>query len=77
MESPMRSQLVFDAAVNVANRYQLVNLVARAARALHRPGTRIQDTMNSVLAWCSETNCDSDVRANHGPMAVARRRKSG
>ena len=75
MEFVMRSQLIFDAAVNVANRYQLVNLIARAARALHRPGTRIQDTMNSVLVWCSETNCASDVRTNDGPVAVARRRK--
>lgn len=71
----MRSQLVFDAAVNVANRYQLVSLVARAARALHRPGTRIQDTMNNVLVWSSGTNFAADLRANHGPMAFGRQRE--
>jgi hypothetical protein len=71
----MRSQLVFDVKVKITNRYQLVNVVAKAARALHRPGTRIQDTMNSVLAWCSGSNCASDVRANHVPVIVARRRK--
>jgi hypothetical protein len=71
----MRSQLVFDAKVKITNRYQLVNIAARAARALHRPGTRIQDTMNSVLEWCSGSNCASDVRTNHVPVIVARRRK--
>lgn len=70
----MRSQYVFDATLNVANRYRLVNLVAKAARALHRPGTRIQDTMNSALVWYSRANVVLDVPADHGPLAIARRR---
>jgi hypothetical protein len=70
----MRSQYVLDAAVNVANRYQLVNVIAKAARALHRPGTRIQDTMNSALVWYSRANVVLDVPADHGPLAIAKRR---
>ena len=70
----MRSQYVFDATLNVANRYQLVNLVAKAARALHRPGTRIQDTMNSALVWYSRANVVLGVQADHGPLAIAKRR---
>ncbi len=71
----MRSKYVFDAAVNVANRYQFVNVVAKAARALHRPGTRIQDTMNNVLVWYSRANFAPDAPTDHGPMPIARQRK--
>jgi hypothetical protein len=70
----MRSQYVFDATLNVANRYQLVTLVAKAARALHRPGTRIQDTMNRALVWYSRANVVLDVQADHRPIAIATRR---
>ncbi|MGA2537763.1 MAG: hypothetical protein ABSF53_17225 [Terracidiphilus sp.] len=52
----MRSDLVFNASVHVPNRYQLTRLVSIATRALHRPGTRIQDTMNHVLTQFGEAN---------------------
>jgi len=45
----MRSKLVFGAKVRVPNRYQLAVVLSLATRALHKPGTRIQDTMNSAL----------------------------
>ena len=45
----MRSDLIFGAAHHIPNRYLLVRALAKAARALHKPGTRIQDTMNDVL----------------------------
>lgn len=52
----MRSDLIFKAKVHVSNRYQLARLVSRATRALHRPGTRIEDTMNDVLMHFSRAN---------------------
>jgi hypothetical protein len=58
----MRSDLVFGAMANVPNRYLLSQLASKAARKLHRPGTRMQDTTNDVLARFSRSN----------PMASAR-----
>lgn len=52
----MRSDLVFDAKVHVPNRYQLVRILSMATRALHRPGTRIEDTMNDVLVRFGQAN---------------------
>jgi hypothetical protein len=46
----MRSDLVFGASAHILNRYQLCGLVSKAARKLHTPKTRLQDTTNDVLA---------------------------
>jgi hypothetical protein len=51
----MRSDLVFDAAAHVPNRYVLTMLAAKATRKLHRPNTRIQDTANDAFARISHT----------------------
>lgn len=45
----MRSELVFKALAQESNRYKLVRVVARGTRKLHRPNTRVQETMNAVL----------------------------
>jgi hypothetical protein len=45
----MRSQLIFGALTHVRNRYELCQLASKAARKLHKPTTRLQDTMNEVL----------------------------
>jgi hypothetical protein len=45
----MRSQLVFDAMVQVPNRFQLARVLSMATREFHRPGTRIADTINDSL----------------------------
>jgi hypothetical protein len=45
----MRSELVFKALEHESNRYQLVQQVAKGTRRLHRPNTRVQETMNIVL----------------------------
>lgn len=45
----MRSQLVFGALTHVRNRYELCQLASKAARKLHKPTTRLQDTMNDVF----------------------------
>jgi hypothetical protein len=60
----MRSDLVFGAMTYVPNRYRLTTLAARAIRKLHRPNSRIEDTMNDVL----ERFARNDPSA-HGPDA--------
>jgi hypothetical protein len=52
----MRSKLVFGAITQVPNRFLLVKLASRATRALHRPNSRIQETMNDVFVRCSHAN---------------------
>jgi hypothetical protein len=52
----MRSDLVFGAITQVPNRYLLIQLASKAVRKLHRPGTRMQDTANSVFAHLSFSN---------------------
>jgi hypothetical protein len=52
----MRSDLVFGAIANVSNRYLLSQLAFKAARKLHRSGTRMQDTTNDVLVRFSRAN---------------------
>lgn len=52
----MRSELVFGAVPAIANRYQLCRLVAKATRKLHKPHTRMQDTVNEVLTRLGSVN---------------------
>jgi len=52
----MRSDLVFGAIAHVPNRFMLAQLASKAARKLHRPGTRMQDTANFVFAHFSFSN---------------------
>ncbi len=52
----MRSQLIFGALTHVKNRYELCQLASKAARKLHKPTTRLQDTMNEVLVRFHQKN---------------------
>ena len=52
----MRSQLIFGALTHVRNRYELCQLASKAARKLHKPTTRLQDTMNDVLVRFRHSN---------------------
>jgi len=52
----MRSQLIFGALTHVRNRYELCQLASKAARKLHKPTTRLQDTMNEVLVRFRQSN---------------------
>jgi hypothetical protein len=52
----MRSELVFGAMTHVSNRLLLTKLAARATRKLHRPNTRIEETMNDVLELFSHAD---------------------
>jgi hypothetical protein len=47
----MRSSLIYGAMTHVKNRYQLCQLASKATRKLHKPNTRVQDTMNDVLIY--------------------------
>jgi hypothetical protein len=61
----MRSDLVFSAMTNVSNRYLLTILASKAARAMHRPGVRMEDTANDVFARLSRHNpiaCEQTLR---------------
>lgn len=52
----MRSELIFGALTHVNNRYQLCQLASKATRKLHKPNTRLQDTMNDVLLRFRDTS---------------------
>jgi hypothetical protein len=66
----MRSDLVFGATAQVPNRYRLCRLATKATRKLHRPYTRLQDTINGVLIRFREadpeTEADEEKSAAHG-----------
>jgi hypothetical protein len=47
----MRADLTFTALAGESNRYQLTKSVAKVTRMLHRPNTRVQDTMNEAFKW--------------------------
>ena len=45
----MRADLTFMALAHESNRYQLTKAIAKVTRMLHRPKTRVQDTMNEAF----------------------------
>jgi hypothetical protein len=59
----MRADLTFTALAYEANRYRLTRLVAKATRILHRPNTRVQDTMNDAFKWFGRSKPRADRRA--------------
>ena len=70
----MRSELFFDAVRTVQNRYLLCQVSSKATRKLHRPNTRIQDTMNEVFERFAESESPTRILAQPEPVAEARRR---
>lgn len=52
----MRSKLVFRAMAQVSNRFLLVRLASRATRALHKPNSRVQETLNDVFVRFGQAN---------------------
>ena len=59
----MRSELIFGAMKHVSNRYLLASVAAKATRKLHRPHTRVQETMNDVLSRSADANPLATVQA--------------
>lgn len=67
----MRSELIFGALTHVNNRYQLCQLASKATRKLHKPNTRLQDTMNDVLVRFRETSpAAAAAAAQPEPVAI-------
>ena len=63
----MRSELVFAAIDHFPNRYALTVLSAKASRKLHRPNTRVEDTINDALRRLGQA---PESIAPHRPMAA-------
>jgi len=70
----MRSELIYDAVRTVQNRYLLCQVASKATRKLHRPNTRIQDTMNEVFERFAESESSARILAQSQPVAEVRRR---
>jgi hypothetical protein len=73
----MRSELISEAMSQVPNRYLLAKLLAKATRSFHRPGCRIQDTTNDVLARISRSDPIADAHPVQVPSSSAWRSGPG
>src|ERR1700746_1072607 len=73
----MRSDLVFGAIAQVPNRFMLTRLASKAARKLHRPGTRMQDTANSVFAHFSSRNPFREKQVECSNLSIVQMPKVG
>jgi hypothetical protein len=68
----MRSELIFGALTHVSNRYQLCQLASKATRKLHKPNTRLQDTMNDVLVRFRDSSPAAAASvARQEPVAIS------
>jgi hypothetical protein len=70
----MRSELIFGALTHISNRYQLCQLASKATRKLHKPNTRLQDTMNDVLLRFRESSPAAGPVVRHEPVSIPQRR---
>jgi hypothetical protein len=70
----MRSDLIYDALRTVRNRYMLCQVASKATRKFHKPNTRIQETMNEVLARFGESQSAEQVVRPPEQVAEAQRR---
>jgi hypothetical protein len=68
----MRSELIFGALTHVSNRYQLCQLASKATRKLHKPNTRLQDTMNDVLIrFRTSSPSAATLGSRHEPVSIS------
>jgi hypothetical protein len=72
----MRSDLVFKALSQVANRYQLCQLASKATRKLHKPNTRLQDTTNEVLCRFQSSNPEAETAEQTSAAHPVERRRA-
>jgi hypothetical protein len=63
----MRPDLVIAATKYVPNRYLLMRLAATAVRKLHKPNTRIEETMNHVFFLFHRANPMAPAFASRHP----------
>jgi len=64
----MRADLTLMALAHESNRYLLTRLIAKATRKLHRPNTRLQDTMNAAF---ERFGCSKPGAANRAAEAAS------
>jgi hypothetical protein len=69
----MRSELVFKVLAHEPNRYQLVRLLAKGTRKMHKPYTRLQETTNKVLEHLIDTAPRTEVKKVEIAWADSRR----
>jgi hypothetical protein len=69
----MRAELTFKALVHESNRYLLCRVAAMATRKLHRPNTRVQETMNDAFERLGSSSPTVAV-AVPAPTSVQQRR---
>ena len=72
-EKAMRSELVHTALNREPNCYALCHLIAKATRALHRPNTRLQNTMNEALQLLAREQPQTKSRIVEIPSAESLR----
>jgi hypothetical protein len=71
----MRAELTIVALGRESNRYLLSQLIAKATRKLHRPNTRVPDTMNDALAlFCAPSPMDPNFTLQSASIHYASRR---
>jgi hypothetical protein len=70
----MRSELVFDAVQHIPNRYLLTRAAAKAIRKLHRPNTRVADSVNEVFARIGLANVLVAQTCNSADPVIPSRR---
>jgi hypothetical protein len=69
----MRAELASMALAHESNRYLLTRLIAKATRKLHRPNTRVQDTMNDAFKRFGCSKPREDRRAAEAASSSERR----
>jgi hypothetical protein len=63
----VRAELILMALARESNRYLLTRLIAKATRKLHRPKTRLQDTMNDA---CERFGCSKPRAGRRAAVAA-------
>lgn len=58
----MRSDLIFGATSHLSNRYLLSKLAAKAVREMHKPGIRVEETINDVFMHFRHASPRAKVR---------------
>jgi hypothetical protein len=69
----MRIELTFKALARETNSYLLCRMLATATRKLHRPNTRVQETMNDALERLSAFS-PTVAAVEPEPVSVEQRR---
>jgi hypothetical protein len=70
----MRSELVFKVLSYEPNRYQLVRLLAKGTRKMHKPNTRLPETTNRVMEQLVDLAAQATAKKPEPAWVEQRRR---